>query len=144
MPKALPPEFITLSLALATVKALVEINDADTTKDAIITLQLDQYSGTSPTTINPVFQVFFNAALFVWETPSRQIISEAGDGVKFNRSDNSIVNEPVIKSLIRKQLDANAIYGVESPVDLEDWLKAICNQCGSLNKNLYGVGAFLT
>ena len=144
MPKPIPDEFLTLSLALATVKALVEIPAADTSKDALITLQLNQYSGTSPTTLNPNFQPYFNAALFVWETPSRQIISEAGDGVKFNRSENSIVNEPVIRSLIRKQLDANAIYGIEAAVDLEDWLKAICNQCGALNKNLFGVGAFLT
>lgn len=144
MPKAIPLEFLTLSLALVTVKALVEIPAPDTDKDALITLQLHQYAGTSPTSINPIFQPYFNAALFIWETPSRQIISDAGDGVKFNRSENSIINEPVIRSLIRKQLDANTIYGIEAAVDLEDWLKAICNQCGSANKNLYGVGAFLT
>ena len=147
MPKTLPVSWPTaIEDAIAFVKSLVELDQLDTTKDAILTLQLEQYAGTLIDGGAVVFQIYLNAAIFIYETPSRQIIHEAGDGVKFNRSDNSIINEPVIRALVAKQLDFNAIYGLESPINLNEWITNVCdpcaNPCGCNNR--YGSGAFLT
>lgn len=145
MPKALPAGWpSTVEAALTLLKTAAEIDALDLSKDAMLTLQLEQYAAIQTDGGATVYQPYFNAALFISETPSRQIIHKAGDGVEFNRSENSVINEPAIRTLVRKQMDFNTIYGIESPIDLEDWLTAACNKCGSVSKNLYGIGAFLT
>ena len=147
MPKTLPASWpTTIEAAIVLVKSLAEIDPLDTTKDAILTLQLEQYAGVLSDGGAVVYQPYLNAALFIYETPSRHIIHKAGDGIEFNRSDNSIINESVIRALVNKQLDFNAIYGVEPPINLNDWLSNICDPCATACgcTNLAGVGAFLT
>ena len=146
MPKTLPAAYpTTIEGALSLLKITAEIDPLDTSKDPLLTLQLEQYAGTDGVG-TVVFQVYLNAALFIYETPSRQIIHKAGDGVEFNRSDNSIINEPVIRALIAKQIDFNAIYGITPAMDLSEWLKNICdpcaNECGCTNRT--GLGAFVS
>ena len=146
MPKTLPADYpTTVEGALSLLKTAAEIDPLDTSKDLFLSLQLEQYAGTDAVGA-VVFQPYFNAALFIWETPSRQIIHKAGDGVEFNRSEGGIINEPAIRSLIAKQIDFNTIYGITPAIDLSQWLERTCNLCNSERGygNRTGLGAFVS